>query len=68
VIAAAASTAIYSAVLVLADDLLGLPVPPLGTAMQLVVAASIYNAALMTVALAIARRLHSPVTRRAEPV
>jgi rod shape-determining protein MreD len=68
VIAAAASTAIYSAVLVLADDVLGLPVPPLGMAMQLVVAASIYNAALMTMALAIARRLHSPVTTRPEPV
>jgi rod shape-determining protein MreD len=68
VIAAAASTAVYSAVLVLADDVLGLPVPPLGIAMQLIVAASIYNAALMPVALATARRLHSPVTRRPEPV
>jgi len=68
VIAAAASTAIYSAVLVLADDLLGLPVPSLGIALQLVVAASVYNAALMPVALAAGRKLHSPVTRRAEPV
>jgi rod shape-determining protein MreD len=68
VIAAAASTAVYSAVLVLADDLLGLPVPSLSTALQLVVAASVYNAALMPVALAVGRRLYSPATRRAEPV
>jgi rod shape-determining protein MreD len=68
VVAAAASTAVYSAVLVLADDLLGLPVPPPAIAMQLVVAASVYNAALMPVVLAVVRKLHSPVTRRPEPV
>jgi rod shape-determining protein MreD len=68
VVAAAASTALYSAVLVLADDVLGLPVPPLGIALQLVVAASVYNAALMPIALAVVRKLHSPVTRRPEPV
>jgi rod shape-determining protein MreD len=68
VVAAAASTAVYSAVLVLSDDVLGLPVPPLGIALQLVVAAAIYNAALMPLVLAAVRKLHSPVTRRAEPV
>jgi len=68
VVAAAASTALYSAVLVLSDDVLGLPVPPLGIALQLVVAAAIYNAALMPLVLATVRKLHSPVTRRAEPV
>jgi rod shape-determining protein MreD len=68
VIAAAVSTAVYSAVLVLADDVLGLPVPPLSIALQLVVAASVYNAALMPVALAVGRRLYSPATRRTEPV
>jgi rod shape-determining protein MreD len=68
VVAAAASTAVYSAVLVLADDLLGLPVPPPAIAMQLVVAASVYNAALTPVVLAVVRKLHSPVTRRPEPV
>jgi hypothetical protein len=68
VIAAAASTAVYSAVLVLADDVLGLPVPSLGIALQLIVAAAVYNAVLMPVALAVGRKLHSPVTRRAEPV
>jgi rod shape-determining protein MreD len=68
VVAAAASTAVYSAVLVLADDLLGLPVPPPAIAMQLVVAGSVYNAALTPVVLAVVRKLHSPVTRRPEPV
>jgi len=68
VVAAAASTAVYSAVLVLADDLLGLPVPPPAIAIQLVVAASVYNAALMPIVLGVVRKLHSPVTRRPEPV
>jgi rod shape-determining protein MreD len=68
VVAAAAGTAVYSALLVLADDILGLPVPPLSVAIQLVVAASVYNAALMPIALAVLRKLHSPVTRRPEPV
>ncbi len=68
VIAAAASTAAYSSVLVFADDVLGLPVPPLGIAMQLVVAASLYNAALMPVALAMMHKLHSPAARRPKPV
>jgi rod shape-determining protein MreD len=68
VIAAAASTAAYSSVLVFADDVLGLPVPPLGIALQLVVAASLYNAALMPVALAMMHKLHSPAARRPKPV
>jgi rod shape-determining protein MreD len=68
VVAAAASTAVYSAVLVLADDLLGLPVPQPAIAIQLVVAASVYNAALMPFVLGVVRKLHSPVTRRPEPV
>jgi rod shape-determining protein MreD len=68
VVASAASTAVYSAVLVLADNLLGLPVPSMGIALQLIVAASIYNAALMPIALAFVRKLHSRATRRPEPV
>ncbi|HEY0829869.1 MAG TPA: rod shape-determining protein MreD [Candidatus Dormibacteraeota bacterium] len=68
VVAAAASTAVYSAVLVLADDLLGLPVAPPAIAIQLAVAASVYNAALMPIVLGVVRKLHSPVTRRPEPV
>ena len=55
-LAAAAGTAAYSIILVAADDTLGLPVPPLGTAMQLLVAASVYNAVLMPVALLLIRR------------
>jgi rod shape-determining protein MreD len=64
VIAAALSTAVYSLVLVAADDTLGLPVPPIGVAVQLLVAASIYNAALMPFALALVRTLPAPGTQR----
>jgi rod shape-determining protein MreD len=55
-LAAAAGTAAYSIILVGADDTLGLPVPPLGIAFQLLVAASLYNAVLMPVALLLIRR------------
>ncbi len=68
VVAAAASTAVYSLVLVVADNVLGLPVPGLGTALQLIVAASIYNAALMPIALGLVRKLHAEGARRPEPV
>jgi len=68
VVASAASTAVYSIVLVLVDNVLGLPVPPLGIATQLIVAASVYNAALMSIAVVLVRKLHSKATRRAEPV
>jgi rod shape-determining protein MreD len=68
IVAAAASTAVYSVVLVLADNVLGLAVPPLATAVQLLVAASVYNAALMPVALVLVRRLHAQAARRVEPV
>jgi rod shape-determining protein MreD len=68
VIAAGASTAAYSSVLVLSDDVLGLTVPALGVALQLIAVASVYNAALMPVALAMMRRLRSQAARRPEPV
>jgi rod shape-determining protein MreD len=68
IVAAAATTAVYSVVLVLSDNALGLPVPPLGIAIQLIVAASVYNAALMPIVLAFVRKLHSQASRRAEPV
>ena len=68
VVAAAASTAVYSAVLVLADNTLGLPVPPLAVAVQLIVAASVYNAALMPLALALVRKLNARAARQPEPV
>ena len=58
-LAVAASSAAYSIILVAADDTLGLPVPPLGVALQLLVAASIYNAVLMPVALLFLRRRQS---------
>jgi hypothetical protein len=42
---------LYSLVLIGADAALGLPTPPFRIALQLVLAASIYNAALMPLAL-----------------
>jgi rod shape-determining protein MreD len=68
VVALAVSTAVYSLILIEADDLLGLPVPPLAVAVQLVAAAAVYNAALIPIALLVARKLHAPpLTRRIEP-
>ena len=58
-LAAALSTVIYSLILVGADDLLDLPVPPLRLAVQLTVAASVYNAVLMPFAVGSLRRLHA---------
>lgn len=54
--AVALSTVLYSLLLVGVDDALGLPIPPLGTAAQLTIAASLYNAALMPLALLALRR------------
>jgi rod shape-determining protein MreD len=64
VFAAALSTALYSLVLVAADDTLGLPVPPIGVAVQLMVAASVYNALVMPFALALLRS-QAPTPREA---
>lgn len=66
-LAAAASTILYSLVLIGADTVLGLPAPPLGVAVQLVVAASLYNTLLMPVAVLAIRRIHSPLARAPEP-
>lgn len=55
-LAAAVSTAAYSAVLVASDDTIGLPVPPLAVAVELTLAACAYNAVLMPPALAFLRR------------
>jgi len=57
VIATAVSTAIYSVVLVGADDLLNLPVPPPALVLDLAVAAAVYNSVLVLPALAVAKRL-----------
>jgi rod shape-determining protein MreD len=63
-LAVAASSAAYSIILVAADDTLGLPVPSLGVALQLLVAGSIYNAVLMPVALLFLRgRQAAPAIR-----
>ena len=63
VIAVAVSTIAYSSVLVVVDEMLGLPVPPFGIALQLVIAACVYNALLMPVAMWIVRKLQAPATR-----
>lgn len=62
VIAVAVSTIAYSSVLVVVDEMLGLPVPPFGIAVQLVIAACVYNAVLMPVAMWVVRRLQAPTT------
>ncbi len=64
-LAVAASSAAYSIILVAADDTLGLPVLPLGVALQLLLAASIYNAVLMPVALVFLRRRQAAPAIRA---
>lgn len=58
--AAAVCSALYAVLLLAADDTLGLPVPALPFAVQLTVAACIYNALLMPPALAVLRRLSMP--------
>jgi rod shape-determining protein MreD len=55
--AVALSTVLYSLVLIGADGALGLPIPPLRTAAQLIVAASLYNAVLMPPTLTALRRV-----------
>ena len=64
-LAVAAGTVAYSVILVLADDTLGLPVPPLDVSLQLMIAATVYNAALMPAALLLVRRRHATATVRA---
>jgi rod shape-determining protein MreD len=66
VLAVAVSTALYSLILIASDDTLGLPVPPLGVALQLVLASCVYNAVLMPLVLVAVRKLHAPLTRRIE--
>jgi len=63
VLAVAVSTIAYSFVLVVVDEVLGLPVPPFGMALQLVIAACVYNAVLMPIAMWVVRRLQAPTTR-----
>lgn len=56
-LAAAAGTALYSVVLVGADDLLGLIVPPPAVAVQMAIAACLYNALLTPLGLGLVRTL-----------
>jgi rod shape-determining protein MreD len=60
VLAVAVSTIAYSFVLVVVDEMLGLPVPPFGIALQLVIAACVYNAVLMPIAMWVVRGLQTP--------
>lgn len=55
-LAAAVASVIYSSILIAADDLLGLPIPPFRLVFNLAAAASIYNAVLVTAALLVLRR------------
>ncbi len=55
--AAALSTILYSLVVVGTDDAIGLPIPPLRTAVALTIAAALYNGALMPLALTALRRI-----------
>jgi rod shape-determining protein MreD len=66
VLAASAGTAVYSLILIATDDTLGLPLPPIAVALQLVLAACVYNAMLMPPVLFAARKLHAPQTKRIE--
>lgn len=63
-VAAATASALYSLVLIAADDMLGLPLPPLGLAFQLAAAACVYNAVLVTGSVATLRQIGA---RGAEP-
>lgn len=60
-VAAGLSTALYSLTLVASDDLLGQAVPPLALAVQLTVAACVYNAIAMPLALMAMRRSRGTV-------
>jgi rod shape-determining protein MreD len=64
---AAVATCLYSAVLVLADDMLGLPVAPFGVAVQLTLAAAAYNALLAPFVFEVARRLHGALRTAPQP-
>jgi rod shape-determining protein MreD len=64
---AAVSTLLYSAVLLLTEGLLGLPVPPFSTVAWLAFSASLYNALLMPPVLEVLRRLRAGTSSGPEP-
>ncbi len=65
---AAVSTVLYSAVLVLTAGLLGQPVPEPGVAIQLTLAAAVYNALLMPFEMELLRRLQALTRSAPQPV
>ena len=67
VLSAAVSTVLYSAVLVLATGLAGLPMPDAGAAVRLIGAASVYNALLMPLAIELLRRLRALTPEAGRP-
>ena len=66
-VSAAVTTVLYSALLVLTDNLVGMPVPPLGVGAQLAFAAAVYNALLMPIGIELVRRLQSLVRSGPQP-
>jgi rod shape-determining protein MreD len=66
-LSAAVTTVFYSTVIVLTDNFLGLPVAPLGVAAQLTLAAAVYNALLMPVAIELVRRMQLMVRTGPQP-
>lgn len=68
-IATAFATFLYSLTLLAADDTLGLPMPPVGLAWELTVAACVYNATAMLPAAFALRATHPgpAVNTRGEP-
>ena len=66
-LSAALTTAVYSALLVLTDNLVGMPAPTFGVAAQLAFAAAVYNALLMPIAIELVRRLQTLVRLGPQP-
>jgi rod shape-determining protein MreD len=62
---AAVTTALYAVVLVVIAEVLGTPIPPLGSAVQLGFAAAVYNAVLAPLAFELLRALGT-ISRRAQ--
>jgi rod shape-determining protein MreD len=60
-LAAGVATLVYSLVLVGSDDTLGLPIPPIATAVQLAALAALYNAVVAVPVMLAMRRTRSEV-------
>jgi rod shape-determining protein MreD len=66
-LSAALTTVMYSALLVLTNNLLGMPVPSFVVAVQLALAAAVYNALLIPIAIELVRRLQMLVRSGPQP-